>query len=186
VLERAKRYALRHHADQRRPNLAREPVTSHLAEVSRHVADAGAPESVVAAAWLHDVVEDTGVTIEDLRAEFGDGVAAIVEGLTDPPDFATMPLPERKRRQAERVAHLSDDVKLVKLADQVSNMKSVVEDPPVDWDPGTCLAYLAGAAAVAAACRGVSARLDALVAVYGSRGSAKYRGSVATSDDVRN
>jgi GTP diphosphokinase / guanosine-3',5'-bis(diphosphate) 3'-diphosphatase len=174
LLDEAKRYASRHHAGHFRPNAAREPVASHLAEVSRLVADAGAPEHVVAAAWLHDVVEDTEATLDDLRAAFGHRVADIVEGLTDPEGFATMPLAERKRRQAERVAHLPDDVKLVKLADQVSNMKSVVEDPPVDWDAGDCLAYLSGAAAVAAACGGVSSRLDELTAHYGARGHARY------------
>ena len=174
MLDEAKRYALRHHAAHVRPNAAREPIATHLAEVSGYVAEAGRPDHVVAAAWLHDVVEDTEVTLDDLRATFGNRVADIVDGLTDPEGFAAMPLAERKRRQAKRVAHLSDDVKVVKLADQVSNMRSVIEDPPVDWDAGDCLAYLSGAAAVAAACGGVSERLEELAAHYAGHGNARY------------
>lgn len=62
----------------------------------------------------------------------------------------------------------------MKLADQVSNMRSVVDDPPVDWDAAACRAYLEGATAVASACSGFSARLDALVLHHMARGEARY------------
>jgi len=177
LLHDSMRFALRYHADQRRPNAADEPFALHLAEVAGYVADEGWPEPVVVAAWLHDVVEDTPATLEELRSAFGDAVAGIVEGLTDPEVYAGLPLEARKRRQAERLARLPDEVKVVKLADQVSNVRSVVDDPPVDWDADTCLAYLTGAAAVAAACRGVAPRLEALLALHHARGVAKYRGA---------
>ena len=174
LLRSAKRFAFRHHAGQHRPNATREPVVVHLAEVSAYVADEGWAEHTVASAWLHDVVEDTEVTLDDVRDAFGEVVAGIVAGLTDPPGFADLRLPERKRSQVERLAQLPREVTMVKLADQVSNMRSVVEDPPVDWDAATCLAYLEGAAAVARACRGVSARLDGLVKRHRARGEARY------------
>lgn len=175
LVHEAKRFALRHHARQRRPNASDEPFALHLAEVAAAVSDEGWPEAVVAAAWLHDVVEDTGVGIDAVRSAFGRDVAAIVAGLTDPPDWAALPLPERKRHQVARVARMADEVKVVKLADQLSNVRSVVDDPPLDWDAATCLAYLEGAAAVAAACRGAAPRLGELLDRHHARGVAQYR-----------
>jgi GTP diphosphokinase / guanosine-3',5'-bis(diphosphate) 3'-diphosphatase len=143
LLHEAKRFALRHHAGLERGNASGEPVVAHLAEVATYVAhevaDGGA-ETLMAAAWLHDVVEDSAATIDDVRREFGEAVAAIVAGLTDPPDFAAMPMAARKGRQAARVADASSDVRLVKLADQVANIRSVVEDPPIAWSAEDCLA----------------------------------------------
>jgi catechol 2,3-dioxygenase-like lactoylglutathione lyase family enzyme len=180
LLHEAKRFALRHHAGLERGNASGEPVVAHLAEVATYVAhevgdDRGA-ETLVAAAWLHDVVEDTAVTIDDLREAFGEAVAAIVEGLTDPPDFAAMPMAARKRRQAARVSDEAPEVRLVKLADQVANIRSVVEDPPIAWSAEDCRAYLDGAAAVAAACGGVSPRLAAWARRHHERGIARYGG----------
>jgi GTP diphosphokinase / guanosine-3',5'-bis(diphosphate) 3'-diphosphatase len=179
LLHEAKRFALRHHAGLERGNASGEPVVAHLAEVATYVAhevaDGGA-ETLMAAAWLHDVVEDSAATIDDVRREFGEAVAAIVAGLTDPPDFAAMPMAARKGRQAARVADASSDVRLVKLADQVANIRSVVEDPPIAWSAEDCLVYLHGAAAVAAACGGVSPRLAGWARRHHERGIARYGG----------
>jgi GTP diphosphokinase / guanosine-3',5'-bis(diphosphate) 3'-diphosphatase len=179
LLHEAKRFALRHHAGLERGNASGEPVVAHLAEVATYVAhevaDGGA-ETLMAAAWLHDVVEDSAATIDDVRREFGEAVAAIVAGLTDPPDFAAMPMAARKGRQAARVADASSDVRLVKLADQVANIRSVVEDPPIAWSAEDCLAYLDGAAAVAAACAEVSPRLADWARRHHERGIARYGG----------
>jgi catechol 2,3-dioxygenase-like lactoylglutathione lyase family enzyme len=186
LVREAKRFALDHHAGLERGNASGEPVVAHLAEVAAYVAnevvDDGVAETLVAAAWLHDVVEDSAATIDDVRSEFGEAVAAIVAGLTDPPDFAAMPMGARKRRQAARVADASPDVQLVKLADQVANLRSVVEDPPTDWSAADCLAYLDGAAAVAAACAGVSPRLADWARRHHARGIARYGGEAQAFD----
>jgi catechol 2,3-dioxygenase-like lactoylglutathione lyase family enzyme len=178
LLHEAKRFALRHHAGLERGNASGEPVVAHLAEVAAYVAhevaDDGEAETLMAAAWLHDVVEDTPATTHDVLAAFGEAVAAIVAGLTDPPDFAALPMAARKRRQAARVADAGAAVRLVKLADQVANIRSVVEDPPVAWGAEDCLAYLDGAAVVAAACAGASPRLAAWARRHHARGIARY------------
>lgn len=178
LLYEAKRFALRHHAGLDRGNASGEPVVVHLAEVAAYVAnevaDEGVAEVLVVAAWLHDVVEDTDATIDDVRRAFGEAVAAIVAGLTDPPDFAAMPLVVRKRRQAARVADAPWAVRLVKLADQVANIRSVAEDPPLAWGTEDCRAYLDGASAVAAACGDVSERLSAWARRHHARGVARY------------
>ncbi len=174
VIQIAKRYALDHHGKQCRPNASEEPIGVHLAEVSSYVIDEGVSESVVAAAWLHDVVEDTEVTLDMIGREFGEPVRCLVAGLTDPKDFSALPLEKRKPRQAKRLATLTDDVKIIKLADQISNLKSVIFDPPLDWDSEKCLRYIQGATSVANVCQGLSKRLDDLVLTYRNVAAEKY------------
>jgi (p)ppGpp synthase/HD superfamily hydrolase len=90
------------------------------------VADAGGTESQIAAAWLHDVVEDTGVTIEVIRAEFGDEIATLVGWLTD------VSRPEQGNRAVRKAidrAHTAaapGAAQTVKLADLISNTRSIV------------------------------------------------------------
>jgi (p)ppGpp synthase/HD superfamily hydrolase len=90
------------------------------------VASIGGTESQVAAAWLHDVVEDTGVTIEVIRAEFGDEIATLVGWLTD------VSRPEQGNRAVRKAidrAHTAaapGAAQTVKLADLISNTRSIV------------------------------------------------------------
>src|ERR1035437_3050677 len=93
----------------------------HLQEVADLVWASGGSDTEIAAAWLHDSVEDTGTTLLDIKREFGEEVELIVEGLTDLDEFEDLPLAERKKKQAERVKFESDSVKRVKIADQTSN-----------------------------------------------------------------
>ncbi len=160
-VDRAKRFALRAHEGLFRENAAREPYSVHIEEVADLVMKAGGNPEEVAAAWLHDVVEDTGITLDQLRTEFGEVVAEIVHGLTDPPEFEGMPTLDRKMLQAKRVATESDSVKLVKIADQTSNTRSVAVDPPVGWNPEKCVLYVEGARRIVAQCQGVSIFLEA-------------------------
>jgi (p)ppGpp synthase/HD superfamily hydrolase len=103
-----------------------EPYIVHPAEVAGIVADAGGTESQIAAAWLHDVVEDTGVTIEVIRAEFGDEIATLVGWLTD------VSRPEQGNRAVRKAidrAHTAaapGAAQTVKLADLISNTRSIV------------------------------------------------------------
>jgi (p)ppGpp synthase/HD superfamily hydrolase len=103
-----------------------EPYIVHPTEVAQIVADAGGTESQIAAAWLHDVVEDTGVTIEVIRAEFGDEIATLVGWLTD------VSRPEQGNRAVRKAidrAHTAaapGEAQTVKLADLISNTRSIV------------------------------------------------------------
>jgi (p)ppGpp synthase/HD superfamily hydrolase len=104
-----------------------EPYIVHPAEVAGIVASIGGTESQIAAAWLHDVVEDTGVTIEVIRAEFGDEIATLVGWLTD------VSRPEQGNRAVRKAidrAHTAaapGAAQTVKLADLISNTRSIVE-----------------------------------------------------------
>jgi len=161
MIERAKLFAQERHANLFRPNKARQPVIEHLAEVAALAEAAGASQEAIAAAWLHDILEDTPTTAQEIHDLFGAAIAALVDGLTDPQSFAALPLAERKKQQTERLKQKDQQVLLVKLCDQISNVRSVLLDPPlVDWDNQKSLAYVEGAKRIADVCQGQSAFLD--------------------------
>jgi (p)ppGpp synthase/HD superfamily hydrolase len=149
----AKAMADRVHAGARRPNGRRSPFSEHYGEVAAFVAAHGGPDAAVAAAFLHDAVEDTAATVEDVARATSPLVAVMVGALTDPEHFAALPTAARKALQAERVARKGALVKLVKIADQTSNVRSVAADPPVAWDARKCMAYADGARRIVDVCR---------------------------------
>ena len=105
-----------------------EPYTKHLSDVSRRVAESGGDEAQVAAAWLHDVVEDTPIPLSHIRVVFGSDVANLVQELTD--KFTKQNYPglnrhQRKAKEVERLSKISDRAKTIKYADFVSNLASV-------------------------------------------------------------
>lgn len=119
-------FATRMHEGQKRKYTG-EPYILHCLEVARLVATAGGTPPMVAAALLHDVVEDTDASIEDVKAAFGVEVAALVGWLTDvsrPSDG------NRAARKALDINHISSapaEAKTIKLADIISNTGSIVE-----------------------------------------------------------
>ncbi len=135
------------------------PYMNHPAEVADLVAMAGAPPDVVVAAFLHDLVEDTNLSSQDIAQEFGPGVAHLVEALTNPPEWDDLPKLEMKTLQAEHVRNASPDAKIIKIADQTSNLNDIARDPAA-WDPERARDYIEGSRRVVDACRGASAWLD--------------------------
>lgn len=132
----------------------------HIAEVAEMVSTVTSDPEIIAAAWLHDTVEDTNTTLDEIRTLFGERVAAIVDGLTDPPHFIAMPILERKAVQAERILSKNNDIRLVKICDQISNILSVTNDTPLDWNTTQQWTYIEGAAKIARLCTGQSEELD--------------------------
>lgn len=125
-------FAARKHASQRRKGAAAEPYVNHLIEVAQLVAGALAePDAgVVMAALLHDTIEDTGVTREELAARFGPDVADLVVELTDD---KSLPKEERKRLQIENAPKKSVRAQAIKIADKTSNLRGILSSPPVNW-----------------------------------------------------
>ena len=149
LLKRAERFARVCHAGQCRKGAAKEPYTIHLEEVSSLVEAWGGSEKAIAAAWLHDTVEDCPPTShEDLVAEFGDRVAGFVAELTDD---KTLPKPMRKELQIENAAKKTPEAALVKLADKTSNVGAIAKSPPEGWSLARRLQYLAWAERVVSA-----------------------------------
>ena len=126
-------FAAAKHAGQKRKGANAEPYINHLIEVAQLVSMA-VPEQdthLVMAALLHDTIEDTGVTAEELVERFGHDVAALVEEMTDD---KSLPKAERKRLQIEHAPKMSERAQIVKLADKISNLRSILSSPPADWD----------------------------------------------------
>lgn len=136
------------------------PYVNHVIEVAHLVAEAGGTPEMVAAALLHDVVEDGEATGETVAADFGPCIATLVAGLTDAPEWKALPRETRKRRQADHMARAPRAVRRIKIADQTSNVRDVGRLPK-GWSPGEARAYIAGAALVVDACRGADAGLEA-------------------------
>lgn len=160
VVEKAKELALKKHKPFFRPNRARQPTTEHLEEVAVLVFKADGTDDMIASAWLHDIVEDTDITLKDIYDLFGSSIAEMVDALTDPEDFVLYPTAERKEKQADRLKQKSREVKIIKLSDQISNVRSVWQDPPLDWDNKKSLSYIEGAKQIASVCKGLSSLLD--------------------------
>jgi len=126
LLERAFLFASEAHEGQQRRS--GEPFIAHPAGVARVLADLHLDDSTLAAALLHDVVEDTDVTIEEVRAEFGEEITRLVEGVTK---LTRIHFQSREQAQAENyrkmiVAMAQDPgVILIKLADRLHNMRTI-------------------------------------------------------------
>jgi len=121
-----------------------EPYWKHCAEVAAIVqTTSDCSEEMIAAAWLHDVLEDTDHTAEEIRMKFGDDVAAMVEALTDTPTWSGHNRATRKAIDRERLARASPQVQTIKLADLISNTASIVKH-----DPGFARLYLKEKAAL--------------------------------------
>ncbi len=161
LVERARIFAICRHAGQFREHKAHQPFIIHPKEVYEFVRNSGGSEEEEAASWVHDTVEDTQTTLDEIEKELGLKVREIVDGLTDPPEFKGLPLLVRKARQAERVRLKSASIKRVKLADQIVNVRSLFDDAPVTWTKQKCRDYAQGARLVAMACKGVDDFLDA-------------------------
>ena len=159
LVMRAADFAARRHVDQRRKGRAREPYLNHLAEVAFLLADtASEPDpQLIAAGWLHDTLEDTATSKEELEALFGKEVTRIVSEVTDD---KSLPKAERKRLQVENTAKKSREARLLKLADKTSNLRSLAKSPPEDWDRRRLAEYGEWAKAVVASCRGLNAALE--------------------------
>ncbi len=129
---RAAEAAAHWHSSQKRKGAAGEPYISHLIEVARLVAEAtnGEEPHLVAAALLHDAVEDQNIPLSQIASMFGDDVAALVGEVTDD---KSLPKAVRKRMQVEHAPHMSDRAKILKLADKISNVRAIGASPPPDW-----------------------------------------------------
>jgi (p)ppGpp synthase/HD superfamily hydrolase len=131
MTERARVFATAAHAavGQLR-KYTHEPYIVHPAEVVSIVRSVPHTEAMLAAAWLHDVVEDTGVTIETVRAEFGTEVADLVSWLTDVSRPEDGNRAHRKARDREHTAAAPAEAQTVKLADLISNTRSIMAHDP--------------------------------------------------------
>ena len=161
LLLRALAFAAHKHRDQRRKDVAASPYINHpiaLADVL--VNEGGIDEvEVLCAALLHDTIEDTDTTRDEVAGAFGERVAAIVAEVTDDKTLAKA---ERKEAQVEHAAHISREAKLVKLADKICNLRDVVAHPPAGWSLERRREYFDWAKRVVDRLRGAHPGLEAV------------------------
>jgi (p)ppGpp synthase/HD superfamily hydrolase len=149
ILEAAK-FAAEKHAAQKRKGAAAEPYINHPIEVALLIA--GSSESLdtnlVMAGLLHDTIEDTGTAPEELERLFGRDVAALVVELTDD---KSLPKEVRKALQVTNAPHKSVRAQVIKLADKISNLRSLLASPPATWSTERKREYFAWAHQVVSA-----------------------------------
>jgi GTP diphosphokinase / guanosine-3',5'-bis(diphosphate) 3'-diphosphatase len=158
-LLQAARFAAIKHISQKRKGNDEAPYINHPLEVANFLANVGKVEDydVLIAALLHDTIEDTETTREEIIENFGENVAKMVLEVTDD---KSLPKAERKQKQIEHAPHLSHGAKQIKLADKISNIRDVVENPPDGWSEQRRREYVEWGEKVIAGVRGANAELE--------------------------
>lgn len=159
LVSEAAELAARRHNGMARKGRGNEPYINHLAEVANLLATAtdGADPELVSAGWLHDTVEDTDTTREELARTFSERVASLVSECTDD---MSLPKAERRQKQIEDVPHKSPGAKLIKIADKISNIGARIQTDPSAEERDELADYVNWATQVVAGCRGSNAWLD--------------------------
>ncbi|MDO8330099.1 MAG: HD domain-containing protein [Fluviicoccus sp.] len=169
LILKAAAFAAEKHRDQRRKDPEASPYINHPIALANLLAAQGVtrPE-VLCAALLHDTIEDTETTPEELEAHFGAHIAAIVLEVTDDKN---LPKAERKQQQIDHAPHASIEAKLVKLADKICNLRDILHSPPAGWPLERQLEYFEWAAQVISGVRGAHVGLEAIFDdIYGRKG----------------
>lgn len=153
-------FAAAKHRDQRRKGAGAAPYINHPIQVAELLATTGAVRDVptLMAAVLHDTIEDTETTAEELVQRFGAEVANLVGEVTDD---KSLKKEARKQAQIEHAPQLSPKATLIKIADKTCNVRDIGTHPPVGWSVQRCREYFLWAEAVVAGCRGSNAALEA-------------------------
>jgi (p)ppGpp synthase/HD superfamily hydrolase len=159
-ITRAMDFAAHKHATQRRKGIRAESYVIHLTEVARLLAEAtdGADPGLVMAGMLHDTVEDTDTTPQELASTFGPEIASIVAEVTDDKSLDKQ---ERRRLQIQTAPGKSLRARMLKIADKIANLRSIRESPPIGWTAHRKSEYVAWAREVVKACGQTNALLEA-------------------------
>jgi guanosine-3',5'-bis(diphosphate) 3'-pyrophosphohydrolase len=152
-------FAAHKHRGQLRKGTEGVPYISHPVAVAEVIARVGRVTDLTTllAAILHDTVEDTDTSADELREKFGSDVTAVVLEVTDD---KTLPKEERKRLQVVHAPKSSKRAKIVKLGDKIVNVRDVGRDPPARWSVERRREYVAWAEQVVVGCRGANAALE--------------------------
>ena len=155
---KATKFAALKHCDQRRKD-GKTPYIIHPISVAMILSEIGSIEDpeILSAALLHDTLEDTDTSAHELDKNFGSRVRIIVEELTDN-DMLTFS--QSKQMQIENAPYLSKNATLVRIADKISNVSDVIENPPPEWNQKRCNKYVDWAEAVMNNCQKVNQDLE--------------------------
>ena len=154
-------FAAEKHRNQRRKDADASPYINHPIALANVLANEGgvSDATVLCAAVLHDTIEDTETTENELTTTFGSHVSSVVLEVTDDKSLEKH---VRKQRQIEHAPHISTEAKLVKLADKICNLRDILASPPANWSTERKQAYFDWASKVVAGVRGVHPNLEAV------------------------
>ncbi len=152
-------FSAERHRDQRRKGGRDTPYINHPLEVAERIVRIGGVEDtdVLVAAILHDTIEDTDTTAEEIEDHFGKVVCSLVLEVTDDRNLTSL---ERKRLEIEHAPGLTPGAKLIKLADKTCNIADITTNPPPNWSRQRVRDYLVFAERIAEGCRGNNQALD--------------------------
>ncbi len=152
-------FAADKHRNQRRKDADASPYINHPIALANVLANEGGVEDerALMAAILHDTIEDTQTTEQELVKLFGQEVSNIVQEVTDD---KSLPKAERKRLQIEHAPTLSRRAKLVKIADKICNLRDIASQPPANWSSERKQEYFDWAKAVVDGLRGTHPELE--------------------------
>lgn len=156
---RAVAFAAHKHREQRRKDKEASPYINHPIALATVLWEEGGVRDpvVIAAALLHDTLEDTETGWQELRGAFGDEIADVVAEVTD---VKWLRSDARKRLQVSRAAHATERAKLVKLADKICNLRDMSAHPPEGWSLERRRRYFDWAREVVDQLRGVHPELE--------------------------
>lgn len=184
VISRAAAFSADAHRNQRRKNAEGTPYINHPLRVGAYVARAVTEQgdlsdidraTIIAAAYLHDTVEDTSVLPMDLQREFGSRITAVVAEVTDNKSLSKL---ERKQLQVVNAPKKSREAKFVKLADKLDNLTDLLSELPKGWTPEIRRGYFVWAYHTIAGMRGTSELLESeLDVVFGKVLTDELRGN---------
>jgi guanosine-3',5'-bis(diphosphate) 3'-pyrophosphohydrolase len=179
-LLQALHFSAERHRHQRRKDDRASPYINHPIEVAAVLATVGgvADLTTLTAAILHDTIEDTQTTPDELERHFGREVRRLVEEMTDD---KRLPRAERKRRQVAHARGASHRAKLIKLGDKICNVRDITHAPPAGWSPEQRREYLDWTEQVVAGCRGANAALEQRFDAVLAEGRAALARAVAES-----
>jgi guanosine-3',5'-bis(diphosphate) 3'-pyrophosphohydrolase len=150
-------FVAQRHSTQRRKGPGGQPYVNHLIEAAALLATVGGVTDVeiLMAAVLHDVLEDTPTTRQEVLELFGTRVLQLVDSVTDDKQLSRA---ERRQHVLDHLPHASEATKVIKMADLCSNVMTL----PSDWAPERAREYLRWARAAATLCTGTNPALDQL------------------------
>ncbi|XP_076366894.1 metazoan SpoT homolog-1 [Tachypleus tridentatus] len=152
-------FAAKKHKSQKRKDIAQTPYINHPIGVARILSHEGGVTdlNVIQAALLHDTVEDTDTTFDEIEEIFGRKIRDIVYEVTDD---KTLPKLERKRLQIENAPHCTYEAKLVMLADKFYNLRDLMHQTPRGWTKERVKEYFVWASKVVAGLKGTNNELE--------------------------
>ena len=175
-LLKAAYFAAEKHRGQTRKDSDGSPYINHPLSVALIIAETGgvSDTEVLAAALLHDTIEDTDTTEEELEKEFGSRVLSLVLEVTDD---KSLPKKVRKQKQIEHAEHLTKEAALIKLADKITNIRDISRSPPEGWSWERRKEYLDWSERVIANCPKANEPLERLFAETLEQGRKNLAGS---------